>query len=440
MKDDQGIGKLICTSSSRAVLFSLLLGAFVLAACSGEAPSPEPPDEQELTATQTSIEDEEKETIMQWEAPPEMSIDSSKIYLATFETAEGEFKVELFADKAPKTVNNFVFLAREGFYDNTTFHRVLADFMAQAGDPTGTGGGGPGYRFEDEFHPDLVFDEAGYLAMANGGANTNGSQFFITLGPTPWLNEAHTIFGKVVEGLDVVFSLKLRDPSKNPGFSGDELVSVRIEEIPSSLLPSPDPSSDSTIPGDAPVQGKLGISPVLEEGRPLAQLEVSERENLYTTMPETVIDRTADYVATVETTKGNFVIELSPGNAPSSANNFVVLASLGYYDGFPIVFVEEGIFLITGSPAGGTLSDIGYTLRSEQNLTNSAGALSFWYRQDNLKTSGSQLMLTLTDLPEFDQFFSVFGYVTEGLEIAGSLTEEDFIKKITITENGEQFP
>ncbi|MCS7039854.1 MAG: peptidylprolyl isomerase, partial [Caldilineales bacterium] len=133
-----------------------------------------------------------------------MVIEPGKIYQAVLKTAKGDIVIELYADKAPRTVNNFVFLAREGFYDNTTFHRVIDGFMAQGGDPTGTGSGGPGYTFPDEIVPDLVFDRRGLLAMANAGPNTNGSQFFITFGPTPWLNGAHTIFGEVIQGDEVL--------------------------------------------------------------------------------------------------------------------------------------------------------------------------------------------------------------------------------------------
>jgi cyclophilin family peptidyl-prolyl cis-trans isomerase len=176
---------------------------------------------------------------------PSMQIDASKTYIATFETEKGDIVVELFADKVPSTVNNFVFLARQGFYDNTTFHRVISDFMAQGGDPTGSGTGGPGYRFADEFHPDLRHDRAGILSMANSGANTNGSQFFITYGPTPWLDaydengnlrdcarrdvSCHAVFGHVIEGLDVLLSLTLRDP--RPALQpGDLIQTIRIEE------------------------------------------------------------------------------------------------------------------------------------------------------------------------------------------------------------------
>ncbi|MFN7037343.1 MAG: peptidylprolyl isomerase [Bellilinea sp.] len=143
-----------------------------------------------------------------------MQIVPQKRYTATFVTEKGEIVVRLHADKAPKTVNNFVFLARQGFYDDTIFHRVIDEFMAQGGDPTGSGRGGPGYRFEDEFHPDLKHDKPGILSMANAGPNTNGSQFFITHVPTPWLDNRHAVFGEVIAGMDVLLAIPARDPMK----------------------------------------------------------------------------------------------------------------------------------------------------------------------------------------------------------------------------------
>jgi cyclophilin family peptidyl-prolyl cis-trans isomerase len=151
---------------------------------------------------------------LQFAAPPPMTIDPEKQYRATIKTDKGDIVVALHADKAPRTVNNFVFLSRQGFYDGVIFHRVIADFMAQGGDPTGTGSGGPGYSFADEFHPDLRHDRSGVLSMANAGPNTNGSQFFITHVPTPWLDDKHSVFGRVVEGMDVLLSIAPRDPSK----------------------------------------------------------------------------------------------------------------------------------------------------------------------------------------------------------------------------------
>ncbi len=165
----------------------------------------------------------------QWNTPPEMQIDSSKSYKAHMETDSGTMVIELFADKTPRTVNNFVFLAREGYYDEVIFHRVIADFMVQGGDPTGTGRGGPGYKFEDEFVSSLKHDKQGILSMANAGPGTNGSQFFITHGPTPHLNGKHTVFGQVVEGLDVLMSIPPRDPN-NAKAPAVKIIRVTIEE------------------------------------------------------------------------------------------------------------------------------------------------------------------------------------------------------------------
>jgi len=165
----------------------------------------------------------------QWATPPEMVIDPRKKYTATISTDKGDIVLELFADKTPQTVNNFVFLAREGFYDDTIFHRVIADFMAQGGDPTGTGRGGPGYRFADEFHPDLRHDKPGILSMANAGPGTNGSQFFITHIPTPWLDNKHSVFGQVAKGMDMLLSIPPRDPM-HPEYPGVKINSITIEE------------------------------------------------------------------------------------------------------------------------------------------------------------------------------------------------------------------
>jgi cyclophilin family peptidyl-prolyl cis-trans isomerase len=149
-----------------------------------------------------------------WNVPPVMSIDPKKKYTAIMNTDKGEIVLELFADKTPLTVNNFVFLSRQGFYDGTFFHRVISDFMAQGGDPTGSGSGGPGYRFADEFVSTLKHDKPGVLSMANAGPNTNGSQFFITHVPTPHLNGKHSVFGQVISGMDVLLSIPPRDPAK----------------------------------------------------------------------------------------------------------------------------------------------------------------------------------------------------------------------------------
>jgi peptidyl-prolyl cis-trans isomerase B (cyclophilin B) len=147
----------------------------------------------------------------QWSTPPAMQIDPAKQYTATIETNRGNIVVELAPQHAPKTVNNFVFLAKEGYYDGVSFHRVINNFMIQGGDPTGSGRGGPGYKFEDETRNNPLKHESKVISMANAGPNTNGSQFFITHSPQPHLNGKHTVFGKVVEGADVVDAIKQGD-------------------------------------------------------------------------------------------------------------------------------------------------------------------------------------------------------------------------------------
>ncbi|MBI2361238.1 MAG: peptidylprolyl isomerase [Deltaproteobacteria bacterium] len=156
----------------------------------------------------------------EWKNPPEMKIDAKKRYKATIETQRGNIELELYPQHAPKTVNNFVFLAREGFYDGVTFHRVISDFMIQGGDPTGSGRGGPGYNFEDELKGNPLTHETGVISMANAGPNTNGSQFFITHCPQPHLNGKHTVFGKVAKGQEVVDAVR----------QGDKMDRVKVDE------------------------------------------------------------------------------------------------------------------------------------------------------------------------------------------------------------------
>jgi cyclophilin family peptidyl-prolyl cis-trans isomerase len=166
----------------------------------------------------------------QYDAPPPMTIDPSKAYTATVTMAKGgTFTIQLFPDKAPQTVNSFVFLAREGFFDGVTFHRVLDGFMAQGGDPTGTGRGGPGYMIPNE-DSDLTFNRAGLVAMANSGRDRNGSQFFITYAPVERLTGGYTIFGEVTSGMDVVNDLRRRDPDRAPNFEGDAIETITITE------------------------------------------------------------------------------------------------------------------------------------------------------------------------------------------------------------------
>jgi cyclophilin family peptidyl-prolyl cis-trans isomerase len=193
------------------------------------APAPEPapsPSPTPAPAPQPTPEPAVKPKPKTYDSPPPMIIDTSKEYTALMETEKGTLVLELFAKDVTKTVNNFVFLATEGFYDGTTFHRVIPGFMAQGGDPTGTGRGGPGYKFEDEFTEHG--HDAGALSMANAGPNTNGSQFFITYVPVHQLDGKHSVFGQLVEGMDVLESITPRDPNENPQFEGDRIIRVTL--------------------------------------------------------------------------------------------------------------------------------------------------------------------------------------------------------------------
>ena len=204
----------------------------------GPIPTATPGAEQSATPPTTSAAAAPTEkaapaptvTGKQYPSAPPMTIDAKKQYFATFKMAKGgEFVVQLYPDKAPITVNSFVFLAKDGFFNGVSFHRVLEGFMAQGGDPTGTGMGGPGYEFVNE-DSDLKFDKPGVVAMANAGRNTNGSQFFITFAPADFLNGGYTIFGQVTSGMDVVNGITRRDPDQSPSFTGDVIASVTIEE------------------------------------------------------------------------------------------------------------------------------------------------------------------------------------------------------------------
>lgn len=170
-----------------SLVLVLLMQMLVVAGCSS-SPSKQEPSKADATKQEAS----KQETA------------TKKNSMAKFETSKGDFTVELFQDKAPITTKNFIDLTNKKVYDGLIFHRVIKDFMIQGGDPKGNGTGGPGYTIPDEFHPDLKHDAAGVLSMANAGPNTGGSQFFITLAPTPWLDKKHSVFGKVVSGLDVV--------------------------------------------------------------------------------------------------------------------------------------------------------------------------------------------------------------------------------------------
>lgn len=366
-------------------------------------------------------------------APPTMTIDTGKFYYATFKTERGDIKAQLFADRAPLTVNNFVFLAREGYYNDTIFHRVLEGFMAQAGDPTGTGTGGPGYQFEDEIVPALTFDRPGLLAMANAGPGTNGSQFFITFAPTDWLNGMHTIFGEVIEGQELLNQLTRVDPSQPSGVEADTLYTVLIEETDESILPPPPPTPTPTITPTPFAATSLDLSI-----RALATITSAGRANYFNTAPEMVIDTAKQYTATMTTSKGDLTIALYDDIAPVAVNNFVVLANLGFYDDVPINQVNPGELMVVGSPDNNPTSDAGYKIDAEVGLTHTleSGAIAYVpFRGISPNHSSSQLLIALLPPPaEANEAFSFFGQIVGGSEILAQLTDQDTIQAVTIEE------
>ena len=424
-----------------SVAVILLLALSMLAACAMPGgPTPEAavdatteaaPEAAAPDAAAPAVADEVAARDGMYDAAPEMTIDPAKYYYATLKTEHGDIKVQLYADRAPMTVNNFVFLAREGFYDNTTFHRVLQDFMAQAGDPTGTGMGGPGYEFADEFWPGATFDRRGLLAMANAGPGTNGSQFFITFAPTPWLDGNHTIFGEVIEGDDVLSKLTLRDPASATE-PGDLIQTITIEEGDTSLLPTPTPLPPTPTP----------FPPTSLEGdRPLADLPGDEKVNYFNTPPEMVIDTAKSYTANVVTSQGEFTVALFDDDAPIAVNNFVVLANLGFFDNTPINDVSPEQLVVIGAPNNDPTMDVGYTFKPEVDLPTLPITGSVAYRsltQDvdgSVIASGSQLFLALSPPPpDVSGAYSFFGKVEEGVEVLASLTLSDTIEAITIVE------
>lgn len=391
------------------ILFTLtlfVLLAFTLGGCS-PASTPaatDTPAPEATTAPATPQLPEGHPAIQSWDAPPPLTIDPNTIYNATFKTEKGDIVVELFADKAPNTVNNFIFLAKQGFYDNTTFHRVLDGFMAQGGDPTGTGTGGPGYTFPDEIDPNMRFDRSGLLAMANAGPNTNGSQFFFTFAPTPWLDGRHTIFGEVISGQDVLSQLTLRDPQENPDFAGDTLYTVEISEVTVSKLPTATPEPTPFAP-----------DPTATE-RFMSKMDPAERVGYWNTAPTTTLDDDTIYFATFKTEVGDIKVELRPDLAPQNVANFVALANAGYYDDTRFYQVLQDLVAVGGDPLNNGSGNPGYTMPSELNsdVFNATG----WLGSAQQGASGAgQFFFTLSEAPWLAERFTPIGEVIEGLDV-----------------------
>ncbi len=375
---------------------------------------PAPVDGERPLAALPAAEREER-----FSGPAETYVKPDTVYIATIVTAKGNIVAELYQD-TPESLNNFVTLALNGYYDGLTFHRVEPGFVVQGGDPAGTGMGGPGYTIPAEIihkHP------RGALAWARTGDQVNperrssGSQFYITLDVTEFLDNGYTVFGYVVEGMDIVDQIAV----------GDTIERIDISEGTASQLPTP-------VPTPTP------YAPTTAEGRPLAQLSLEERDGVYNAAPELDLDTAKTYQATLETDKGNIVIELNTEAAPLTVSNFVMLANLGYYDGMPVAHVQADTYLIIGSPAGRPDSDVGYSLEIEAGAAAQeviTGTVAMYPVPDStgaLKASGSQFFISFMALPQSETPLDIFGAVVEGMDIVLQLGIGDLVNQITVTE------
>jgi len=351
--------------------------------------------------------------------PAEKYVDDDAIYVATIVTDKGNIVAELYQD-TPEGLNNFVTLALNGYYDGLTFHRVEPGFVIQGGDPLGAGDGGPGYTIPAEInhlHP------RGALAWARTGDQINperrssGSQFYITLDEVSFLDGAYSVFGYVIEGMDVVDKIAV----------GDKIQRIDIAKATASMLPTPTPTPTP-------------FAPSSQEGRPLATVTVAEREGYFNQAPEMAIDVTKKYQATIETDKGNIVMDLDAALAPISVNNFVTLANLGYYDGMTIAYVEPGVYAVFGSPGGSPASDVGYTLPLEASGGSTeilTGTVSMYPSQDRagaLAASGAQFFIAFSAVPQSATPMNLFGKVVGGMDVAEKLATGDVVKSVTIVE------
>lgn len=364
------------------------------------------------------------ERVERFSGPAAPYITSGSIYIATIVTDKGNIIAELYPD-VPESANNFVTLALNGFYDGLTFHRVEPGFVIQGGDPAGDGSGGPGYTIPAEInhtHP------RGALAWARTGDQVNperrssGSQFYITTGDASFLDGAYTVFGFVIEGMDVVDQIAV----------GDVISRVDITTGTVSRLPTPAPTP-------TPTPTPIPNPPVAQTGRPLAALPLEEREGIYNVPPEMTLDLTKTYQATIETDKGEIVIDLDAKTAPQTVNNFVLLANLGYYDGMPVAHTEAGTYMVTGSPASQPASDVGYPLQLEP-LANASqivtGTVSMYPVPDaagEVVASGSQFFISFMSMEGNTTPLNIFGSVSSGLDVAEQLAIGDIIKRITIS-------
>ncbi|MGC8780739.1 MAG: peptidylprolyl isomerase [Anaerolineae bacterium] len=347
-------------------------------------------------------------------------IKPNTIYHATIQTDKGEIVVELFPD-APQGVNNFVTLALNGYYDGLTFHRVEPNFVVQGGDPNGNGTGGPGYTIPAEIghpHPRGAVAWARTSDQVNPERRSSGSQFYITLRETSFLDGQYSVFGQVVKGMEVVDQLAV----------GDKIQRIDVKEVQASQLPTPTPTP-------------LPRAPQAEPGRPLAKIPATQREGLYNTPPALPGQMPNAYEATIKTPRGDIVIALDTKSAPKAVFSFVTLANLGFYDGMPVAFIQPDLYMVSGSPNSRPDSDVGYQLDPEpwpQGSPVITGTVALYPYFDDasgaVRASGSQFFISLAAVEQNDVPLSILGQVIRGLEIVPQLTISDTLTSVTIVE------
>jgi peptidyl-prolyl cis-trans isomerase A (cyclophilin A) len=326
---------------------------------------------------------------------------------AVVETSMGSMVLELYADKTPNTVASFVHLASKGYYDGLVFHRIIRGFMIQGGCPLGKGSGDPGYKIADEFDPTLKHTSAGILSMANSGPNTNGSQFFITLGATPHLNGKHSVFGRIVDGEDVLTQI------------GDvQTVRQGRSRVPSVPV-TPVIMEKVTIYRDG--QPLVGEQPAPEKfvaAPPVISAPPKDLTSKDPADPEKKEQKQMGTIAVMETSMGTMKIELAAEKAPNTVANFVHLASKGYYKGLAFHRIIAGFMVQGGCPEGSGRGGPGYRFADEFHPKlkhTGAGILSM--ANSGPGTNGSQFFITLAATAHLDGKHSVFGTVIEGIDV-----------------------
>lgn len=410
-----------------------------------------------------------------WESAPAFALSDGVDYAAAIELEDGSVVIlDLLESVAPEHVNNFVFLANEGFYDNLTFHRIVPGFVAQAGDPTATGTASAGYRLPDEPITEanagfLSVTPIGVVAMARGAEGASSSQFFIKLGEQDHLDaDGFTAFGTVISGIERLYAFESRDPSATPvPPAGPRIVSIRVIETGAGVAQSQTETSAQADQTDQSVQSvqsdEAASESALAEAADATESEPQEsstdlaqqtdspaetRTNMpksYSQRPELMLEEGASYSATIEMEGGGVIeVELLADVAPETVNSFVFLARDGYYDGVTFHRIIHGFMAQGGDPTGNGSGGPGYTLPAEFNDTRHERGVVSMARTNDPNSAGSQFFIMFQSATHLDGQYTAFGRVTSGMDVVDAFPERDpmrarepgpTIKTITITQN-----